>query len=140
MLGPTIFGSDNLKLSVLELLLALLLEQLLAHLLDLHFWALKTVGATNGPKVPPTEGPKFIPTTTFLDCRSLEMLVLQMGQKCSQQKGQNSSQHRHFYNVGSQNLSAQRFCPTNWGKGVLTQLQSDFVLGKAILKSDWPSV
>ena len=77
VLGPTIFGSDNLKLLVLELLLALLSEQLLAHLLGLHFWAPKTVGVTfgpfvgptNGPKVPPTEGPKFIPTPTFLQCR-----------------------------------------------------------------------
>ncbi len=33
VLGPTIFGSDNLKLLVFELLLALLSEQLLAHLL-----------------------------------------------------------------------------------------------------------
>ena len=39
VLGPTIFGSENLKLLVFELLLALLLEQLLVHLLELHFWA-----------------------------------------------------------------------------------------------------
>ncbi len=50
---------------------------------------------------------------------TIEMLVLQMGRKCPQQKGQNSSQHRHFYNVGSQKLLAQPFCPNNWGKGVL---------------------
>ncbi len=53
--------------------------------------------------------------------RSLEMLVLQMGRKCPQQKGQNSSQHWHFYNVGSQKLLSQPFCCHNWGKGVLVQ-------------------
>ena len=51
VLGLTIFGSDNIKLLVLELLLALLSEQLLAHLLGLHFWAPKTVGVTFGPFV-----------------------------------------------------------------------------------------
>ena len=49
---------------------------------------------------------------TIFGSDNLKLLVFQ-------QKGQNSSQHRHFYNVGSQKLLAQPFCSNNWGKGVL---------------------
>ena len=60
----TIFGSDNLKLSMSKLLLALLSEQILAQLLNQHFWSPKIVGVTFGPfeNVGPTKEPKVGPT------------------------------------------------------------------------------
>ena len=43
---------------------------------------------TNGPKVPPTEGSKFIPTPTFLQCREPKtvgptILSQQLGKRCT---------------------------------------------------------
>ncbi len=51
--GPNNFWLRQFKMLVFQLLFALLLEQLVAHLLDLHFSAPKTVGVTFGPVVGP---------------------------------------------------------------------------------------
>ncbi len=61
--GPDNFWLRQFKIVGVGATIGSSVEQLLAQLLGLHFWAPKTVGPTNGPKDTPTEGPKLIPTT-----------------------------------------------------------------------------